>query len=69
MKKKKLEELQKAYDALKECEDLITDRIFENNTVGKGMLTKQATHAYVLYRKLIWDAKYIIRDLLGEKSG
>jgi hypothetical protein len=64
----KNEKLQEALDSLEECEKLITERIYENNTVGQQGMTKQATHAYVLYRKLIWEAKYIIRDLIADKK-
>lgn len=63
----KKDKLKEAFDALDECEKLMAERIYENNTVGQNMMSKQATHAYVLYRKLVWDAKYIIRDLMNEK--
>jgi hypothetical protein len=59
--------LEKAIENLEECEKLITERILENNTVGQNIMSKQATHAYVLYRKLIWNAKYIISEILNDK--
>lgn len=66
----KTEKLKEAFDSLDECDKLITERIFENNTIGKEqhMMTQQASHAFALYRKLIWNAKYIIRDLIEEKK-
>lgn len=61
MSQKKLKE---AYEALEELTKLFDDRIVENNTVGKHMMSKQATHAYILYRRLAWKAEFIIRDLI-----
>lgn len=63
--KKKLKE---AFDSLKELESLLDDRIVENNS-AVGVMTKQATHCYVLYRKLLWEAKYNIRDILNKEGG
>ena len=57
--------LQEAYEAIEELEKLLQERITELNTIGRDvMMAKQAMHAYVLYRKLNWKAKYIIRDLI-----
>ncbi len=46
-------------------EKLITDRISENNQC-KDMMTKQQTHAFMLYRSHIWRAKYALRDNIKE---
>ena len=57
------------FEVVDELEKLLTDRISDLNDVKGGM---QARHAYILYRKLLWEAKYLMRDNLKEikpKSG
>lgn len=65
----KNEKLKEAYDVLAELQDLLTDRIAENNKMKAGNVpafTEQANHAFMLYRAKCWKAFYILRDFLGE---
>ena len=57
------------FEVVDGLEKLLTDRISDLNDVKGGM---QARHAYILYRKLLGEAKYLMRDNLKEikpKSG
>lgn len=59
-------EKEKADDFIKiinELEKLLTERIVDFHEV-KGYV--QARHAYVFYRKLLWEAKHLICDNLKE---
>lgn len=51
------------FEMVDELEKLLTDRISDLQEVKGGM---QARHAYILYRKLLWEAKYLMRDNLKE---
>lgn len=68
MNKKYIKDLTKAFESLKEVERLMDDRIIENNRFSEQLQTQQATHAFVLYRKIVWKAKYLIRDILNEEG-
>ncbi len=49
-----------------EIDDLaeyLTERIAENQTVGKRLMSKQATHAFVLYRSLLWSIRDKVQKL------
>jgi hypothetical protein len=51
------------FETINDLEKLLTDRIGDLHEVKGGM---QARHAYILYRKLLWEAKYLMRDNLKE---
>lgn len=51
------------FELVDELESLITERISDLHEVKGG---KQARHAYILYRKILWEAKYLIQDNLEE---
>jgi hypothetical protein len=51
------------FETVKELEDLLTERISDLHNV-KGMM--QARHAYIFYRRVLWDLKYSLRDSLEE---
>ena len=51
------------FEVIDDLEVLLTDRISDLHEVKGGM---QARHAYVLYRKLLWEAKYLMLDNLKE---
>ena len=51
------------FEVIDDLEVLLTDRINDLHEVKGGM---QARHAYVLYRKLLWEAKYLMLDNLKE---
>lgn len=51
------------FDIIDELEKLLTDRISDLYEVKGAM---QARHTFVLYRKLLWEAKYLIDDNLKE---
>lgn len=50
-----------ALDTIKELEDLLTERIADLHEV-KGCM--QARHAYIFYRKLLWETKHKLEDNL-----
>jgi hypothetical protein len=57
-------EIQKVNDLLEkvdEFEKLLTERIFDLHEI-KGMM--QARHAYIFYRKLLWEIKESLTDNL-----
>mgnify|MGYP003633002606 CR=1 FL=1 len=56
IKEKKLEEF---VETINELEKLLTQRISDLHEVKGGV---QSRHAYCYYRKLLWEAKYLIRD-------
>jgi len=49
-----------ALEKIKDLDDLLTDRISDFHEV-KGLM--QARHAYMYYRKLLWE----IRDIIEAK--
>ena len=51
------------FEVVDNLEKLLTDRISDLHEVKGGM---QARHAYMLYRKLLWETKYLMRDNLKE---
>lgn len=51
------------FEVVNDLEKLLTDRISDLYEVKGGM---QARHAYILYRKLLREAKYLIKDNLKE---
>ena len=56
-------ELSDFFEVMDSLEKLLTDRISDLHQVKGGM---QARHAYILYRKLLWEAKDIMRDNIEE---
>lgn len=62
IKAKKVDEF---FEIIDELEKLLSERIIDTYEV-KGL--QQARHAYVLYRKLLWEAKSIINDNLKGKK-
>ena len=62
IQKSKLEDLREVLEVI---EELIQDRITENNTVATkhGIMHKQHTHTYMYYRSLIWKAQKIAKSL------
>lgn len=59
----KNEKVADIFEVIDELEELLTDRISDLHNVKGGM---QARHSYILYRKLLWEAKYLMRDNLKE---
>lgn len=57
------EKVDNFFEVIDDLEVLLTDRINDLHEVKGGM---QARHAYVLYRKLLWEAKYLMLDNLKE---
>jgi hypothetical protein len=57
------EKVKDFFKVVDDLEKLLTDRIIDLHEVKGGM---QARHAYILYRKLLWEAKYLMRDNLKE---
>ena len=51
------------FEVVDNLDKLLTERIIDLHEVQGGM---QARHAYCYYRKLLWDAKYLMRDNLKE---
>lgn len=51
------------FEVVDDLEKLLTERISDLHEVRGGM---QSRHAYCYYRKLLWDAKYLMRDNLKE---
>lgn len=65
MKKQTDKEIVKeVYDELDSLSKLFDERISDLHNVKGAM---QARHAYIYYRRLVWDAMYKIRDELGLK--
>jgi len=59
------EKVKDFFDVVDNLEELLTDRIVDLHEVKGGM---QARHAYILYRKLLWEAKYLMRDNLKKNE-
>lgn len=57
----KKENLSEFFELVYSLETLLTDRISDLHEVKGGM---QARHAYILYRKLLVEAKDLINDNL-----
>tara|TARA_R110002020_G_scaffold420364_1_gene629522 strand:- start:1100 stop:1312 length:213 start_codon:yes stop_codon:yes gene_type:complete len=57
------EKVSNFFEVVDDLEKLLTDRISDLHDVKGGM---QSRHAYILYRKLLWEAKYLMRDNLKE---
>jgi hypothetical protein len=57
------EKVKDFFQIISDLENLLDERIVDLHEVRGGM---QARHAYCYYRKLLWEAKYIIRDNLKE---
>jgi len=57
------EKMKDFFEVVDDLEELLTERISDLHDVKGGM---QARHAYILYRKLLWEAKYLMRDNLKE---
>jgi len=53
------EKIEEFIEVTSELENLLTQRISDLHEVKGGM---QARHAYILYRKLLWEAKYLITE-------
>jgi len=56
-------EVNNFFEIVEDLEKLLTERVQDLHEVPGGM---QARHAYCYYRKLLWEAKYLIRDNLKE---
>ena len=63
MSKTKKEIIEEIKEELENLSELFTERIYENNTVGKGMMTKQATHAFLLYRRELSNIEKLVDKL------
>lgn len=57
------EKVKDFFQVIEDLEKLLTERIADLHEVRGGM---QSRHAYCYYRKLLWEAKYIMRDNLKE---
>lgn len=57
------EKVEDFFEIIDDLVKLLTDRISDLHGV-KG--ATQGRHAYILYRKLLWEAKYLMRDSLKE---
>ena len=57
------EKVEDFFEIINSLEKLLTERISDLYEVKGGM---QARHAYILYRKLLWEAKYLMKDTLKE---
>jgi hypothetical protein len=57
------EKVNDAFEIITQLEKLLSERICDLHEV-KGMM--QARHAYIFYRKLLWEAKYLLRDNLKD---
>ena len=55
------EKVKDFFEIINNLEKLLTERISDLYEVKGGM---QARHAYILYRKLLWEAKYLMKDNL-----
>jgi len=51
------------FEVIDNLDKLLTERISDLHEVRGGM---QSRHAYFYYRKLLWEAKYLMRDNLKE---
>lgn len=51
------------FEVVDDLEKVLTERISDLHGVKGGM---QSRHAYCYYRKLLWEAKYLMRDNLKE---
>jgi hypothetical protein len=51
------------FEIIEYLETLLTERISDMHEI-KGLM--QARHAYIFYRKLLWEAKYLLKDNLKE---
>lgn len=51
------------FEEMKELEKLLTERISELHNVEGGM---QARHAYIFYRRCLWDAGSLLKESLKE---
>jgi len=51
------------FDVLDDIEKLLTDRISDLHEIKGGV---QSRHAYIFYRRLICEAKYLMSDNLKE---
>jgi hypothetical protein len=51
------------FQVISDLEKLLDERVVDLHEVRGGM---QSRHAYCYYRKLLWEAKYIMRDNLKE---
>lgn len=57
------EKVEDFFEVIDSLDKLLTERISDLYEVKGGM---QARHAYILYRKLLWEAKYLMKDNLKE---
>lgn len=48
-------------ETIEELENLLTDRISDLHDVKMGM---QARHAYMYYRRLVWEIKRLTHDII-----
>lgn len=55
------EKIEEFFEVVDKLEKLLTERIEDLHEVKGGM---QARHAYILYRKLLWEAENLLRDNL-----
>ena len=60
IKKEKVEDV---FESMIELEKLLTERIAELHNVEGG---KQARHAYMFYRRVLWDAKHTLKNNLKD---
>lgn len=57
------EKVKDFFNVIAELQKLLDERIVDLHEVRGGM---QSRHAYCYYRKLLWEAKDIMRDNLKE---
>lgn len=57
------EKVKDFFQVISDLERLLDERISDLHEVRGGM---QSRHAYCYYRKILWEAKYIMRDNLKE---
>jgi predicted nucleotide-binding protein (sugar kinase/HSP70/actin superfamily) len=63
MKQIENKQVLEVFELIDDLEKMLTERISELHEV-KGMM--QQRHVFCYYRKLLWSAKYILRDNLIE---
>ena len=65
MTQSEIKEIINVKDEVILLEQLLTERISDLHEVKGGM---QARHAYIYYRKLVWDIEKSLRDII-ERAG
>jgi len=58
-----LDKIEHAFEVIDDLEHLLTERISDLHEVKGGM---QSRHAYIFYRRKLWDVRNILKDNLKE---